>query len=295
MAAKKGKELDLGGIRLQLDPFILVRRVLMRQKLLLTCIAILGGILTIVAYLNEPKVYASNSQIAIRTDTRDESYFRRLVNRAMRDIRSNEEMMLTINELDLFGSTRANLPYEMALRRMRRELRIDRSTGSVAVSFESRNPLQAQKVVAFVTERVLGTFFELIDSPFRRQITALQRGIGELEPKVEEARTELFEFKARHPSIAVTVPEFVSRDSPLAAVQDDLKSAERNLKRCYAGRDAVAPPPRAVKPKTDGPACRRLAELKKRQKEHARAVHRQPPRSPPADVGNCHPRRGLWS
>ncbi len=45
--AKKGKEFDIGGIRVQVDPFILVRRVLMRQKLLLRLVAIVGGASTI--------------------------------------------------------------------------------------------------------------------------------------------------------------------------------------------------------------------------------------------------------
>lgn len=263
--AKKGKEIDLGGLRLQVDPFILVQRVLMRQKLTLFLIAMIGGALTVYSYLNTPKVYQSYSSIAIRTESRSADYWRQLANRAMRDLNSGSELMLIINELDLFGSTRFGLPYDIALRRMRRELTIDRRTDSVSVRFESKNPKQAQLVVAFVTERVLGTFANLIDSPYRRQIEALDRGIVELQPKVQEARTKLFEFKAKHPTVAVRNPDFIiAPTSPMAGLQTEISRAERNLKRCYAGQTA-APVPRARKPRTDGPACRRLAELKRRK------------------------------
>ncbi len=262
--AKKGKEIDLGGVRLQVDPFILLQRVLMRQKLMLMVCGIIGGALTIYAYKTTPKVYSSNASIAIRTESRAEDYWRKLANRAMRDVNSNAELMLIINELDLFGATRTGMPYEMALRRIRRELKIDRSSGSVSVGFESKEPKQARDVVAFVTERVLNTFANLIDSPYRREIDALGRGIVELQPTVQVARTKLFEFKARHPSVAVRTPDFIAPSSPLGGVEGEIKVAERNLKRCYAGERAapVAKPKKVV---TNGPACRRLAELKRRK------------------------------
>lgn len=264
--AKKGKEIDLGGLRLQVDPFILLQRVLMRQKLLLSIIAVIGGALTIFFYKSTPKVYASNSQIAIRTESRAEDYWRKLANRAMRDLNSNAELMLIINELDLFGSTRGNpaIPYEMALRRMRMEMNIQRQSGSISVRFESKDPKQARDVVAFVTERVLGTFANLIDSPYRREIDALERGIVELQPKVKEARQRLFEFKAKHPTVAVNTPSFIAPTSPLGGVETQIKAAERNLKSCYAGaRAAPAPPP--SKKVTSGPACQRMRELERRK------------------------------
>ncbi|MCA9549866.1 MAG: hypothetical protein KC933_07520 [Myxococcales bacterium] len=262
--AKKGKEIDLGGIRLQVDPFIILQRVLMRQKLMLTIIAVIGGAITIFAYKSAPKIYQSYSTVAIRTESREEDYWRKLANRAMRDLNSNSELMLIINELDLFGSTRATNPYEIALRSLRRELKIDHATGQVGVRFESKSAKQAQQVVAFVTERVLGTFANLIDSPYRREIEALNRGIAELEPKVQVARTKLYEFKAKHPSVAVLTPDFIAPTSPLGGVESEIERAERNLKRCYAGERETAPAP-AAKPKTDGPACRRLAELQARK------------------------------
>lgn len=262
--AKKGKEIDLGGLRLQVDPFILLQRVLMRQKLMLTLFAVVGGALTIYAYKSAPKVYSSNASIAIRTESREEDYWRKLANRAMRDVNSNAELMLIINELDLFGATRVNMPYEMALRRIRRELKIDRSTGSISVGFESKDPKQARDVVAFVTERVLNTFANLIDSPYRREIDALGRGIVELQPTVKEARTKLFEFKAKHPTVAVLTPDFIAPSSPLGGVEGEIKKAEMNLKRCYAGVQQAAPAPKA-RPTNTGPACRRLDELTKRK------------------------------
>jgi capsular polysaccharide biosynthesis protein len=264
--AKKGKEIDLGGIRLQVDPFIILQRVLMRQKLFLILVAIIGGGITIYAYKSAPKIYLSYSTVAIRTESREEDYWRKLANRAMRDLSSNSELMLIINELDLFGSTRATNPYEIALRTMRKELKIDHATGQVGVRFESKSAKQAQQVVAFVTERVLGTFANLIDSPYRREIEALDRGIAELEPKVQVARARLYEFKAKNPSVAVLTPDFIAPTSPLGGVETEIERAEKNLKRCYSGEREAAPTSAAApKPRTDGPACRRLEELKARR------------------------------
>lgn len=264
--AKKGKEIDLGGLRVQIDPLILVRRVLLRQKKLLALIAVLGGIGTIYAYKSSPKMYASSSQIAIRNENLQEDYVRNLANRAMRDLNSNGEMMLMINELDLFPGIRSTLPYEMALRRMRRELRVDRGPGLISVNFESKDPIEAQRVVAFVTERVLEKFANLLDSPYRRNLEALARAAQELEPKVKEARTQLFEFKAQYPEVAVTTPDFIKSDSPMAGLQTEIERAETGLKRCYAG--ATSPAPAAPSPpKKTGPACLRLKELQRRHSE----------------------------
>lgn len=273
--AKKGKEFDLGGIRVQLDPLILARRILARQKVFLSVVALLGGIATVVQYKATPKIFVSRSSIAIRTERGSESYFRQLVNTAMRDLNSNAELMLIINELNLFPQIRATLPYELALRRMKRELQLDRSSGVVNVSFESKDPRQAQQVVAFITERVLGTFAELLDKPREGEIEALDRRIAELEPDLDDARRRLFEFKARHPDIAIQEPLFIPRDSPLAPVNSRIDLAERNLKQCYAGR-AVIPDPGA--PSLRAPSsCRLLAEKEGRR---AKLLQRLTPQHP---------------
>lgn len=255
--AKKGKELDLGGIRVQVDPFILTRRILTRQKLLLTTVAVLGGAITVGMYKTTPKSYASSANVAIRVDAMDETYVRTLLNRAMRDLNSDGEMMLMINELDLFPSTRVSLPYDIALRRMRNELNINRSTGSIGVSYMSKDPVECQRVVAFATERVLAKIQNLLDSPYKRELEALDSAITELEPKVKEAQTKLYEFKAKHPSIAVTTPDFIPQDSPLAAIESDIKRAERNLKRCYAGAKPV------TRPSQLPPVCREASSARR--------------------------------
>jgi uncharacterized protein involved in exopolysaccharide biosynthesis len=261
--AKKGKEIDLGGVRVQVDPFILIRRVLMRQKLLVSVIGVVGAVLTVLAYKAEPKVYSSSATIAIRTESMPEDYVRKLINRAMRDMHANTERMLLINELDLFGSTRASLPYDIALRTLTGPdgLKVDQQQGSIGVSFFSKDPQQAQMVVAFATERVLGKLANLLDSPYRRQLEALSRGIEELEPKVQIARTNLFQFKAKHPEIAVVMPDLIREDSPLAGIQKDIERAELGLRACYAGVKApVAAAPRA---RPEGPACQRVKELRR--------------------------------
>ena len=124
-----------------------------RLLVLLFLVAVIGGIITIYLYKNEPKIYASYASITVRTENMEMDFARKFVNRGMRNLNSNEEMMLIINELDLFPSTRAAMPYTIALRRMRRELIIKNSQGQIEVIFESKDPRESQRVVAFVVER----------------------------------------------------------------------------------------------------------------------------------------------
>ena len=256
--AKKGKEFDLGGIRLQVDPFIIARRVLMRQKLLLASVAVLGMTLTVVLYKSTPKLYTSDATIAIRVDAMDENFVRTLMNRAMRDFNSDGEMMLMINELDLFGGTRVSLPYEMALRRMRAELQINQSTGSIGISYTAKEPPETQRVVAYASERVLAKIGNLLDSPFRREAEALDAAIAELEPKLKKAQKELYEFKADHPTIAISVPDFIPQDSPSAAIETKIKRAQDDLKSCYVSGSPLP------KPKKSSAACLEAQAAKRR-------------------------------
>src|SRR5687768_12406366 len=94
--AKKGKEIDVGGLRIQVDPIIIGRRILMRQKLTLAAVAIAGGLTTAVLYKTTPKTYTSDATIAVRVDALDEVQARTLVNRAMRDLNADGEMMLMV-------------------------------------------------------------------------------------------------------------------------------------------------------------------------------------------------------
>jgi uncharacterized protein involved in exopolysaccharide biosynthesis len=240
--AKKGKEFDLGGFRVQIDPFILAKRVVMRQKLLLAAVGFIGGLITISMYKNAPKRFRSDATIAIRVDALDENYVRTLMNSAMANLNADAEMMLMVNELDLYPGQRMGQPYEMALRRLRGELGINRSTGSINISFMSVSPVESQRIVAFATERVLEKIRNLLDSPVVREMQALDQAIQELEPRAKAAQTQLFEFKAEHPEIAITTIEFIPQDSPLASIDRDLKRAEVNLKRCYAGQTIVETP-----------------------------------------------------
>lgn len=257
--AKKGKEFDIGGIRVQIDPFILVRRVLMRQKLLLTLVAIVGGAATIAMYLVTDKRYATSSTIAIRTDTMQEQTVRNLVNRAMRDVNSNVEMMLMINELNLFASTRAGLPYDIAIRSMRRELNIKRSTGSIGVSFASKQALECERVVSFASERVLEKIANLLEAPHTRKLADLERRATEIDPQAKEAQDKVLNFKAKYPKIALPRNlEFISQGSGGSSIQKSLEAAKKNLKACYANVSA----PVVVKRKIpDGPECRSLKSV----------------------------------
>src|SRR5437870_1455604 len=118
--ARKGKELAIGGWRVQIDPLVLISRVLMRQKLLLSLVAVVGGTATVASYLAAPKIYLSHSNILIRYENFDEGYLQKLLNVSVGYFGSDLEMMTLINELDLYDSTRSRLPYEMALREIRK-------------------------------------------------------------------------------------------------------------------------------------------------------------------------------
>src|SRR5262245_5521977 len=186
--AKKSKEIEIGGLRIQIDPLILVRRILSRQKLLLAIVALIGGIATVGLYLRTPKKYTSSAEIVIRAEAFQEDYLRKLLNVVARFLGSDTEMMIIINELDLYANTRANLPYDIALREMRRELKIDRPGGSILISFQSKNPAEAQRVVAFVTERIMSKLADLKDSPFKQQLDAVRTGLNDVEPRLQQAQ-----------------------------------------------------------------------------------------------------------
>src|SRR5262249_51928799 len=136
---KKSKEIELGGWRIQVDPLILVRRILTRQKKLLALVAVLGMISTALLYKGTPKRYTSSAEILIRQEAFQEDYLRKLLNVVARYVGSDTEMMIIINELNLYAPTRAAYPYDLALREMKRELKIDRPGGAISISFTSKS------------------------------------------------------------------------------------------------------------------------------------------------------------
>lgn len=256
--AKKGKEIDIGGWRIQIDPVVLAQRILMRQKKLLTWIAILGGIATIAFYKTTKKQYTSHAEILIRSENFSDDYLRKLLNVVSRYVGSDTEMMIIINELNLYQKMRATLPYDLALRAMSRELQILRPTGSLHISFKSRSPQEAQRVVAFVTERMITKLEDLKDSPFRRELEAIDRAIEDVEPMTRAAQLKLFEFKALHPDIAIrTEGLLIQPDSPAASLEEEIKRAEQDLARARLG----APPVSTTPTKKDTAPRRRLREL----------------------------------
>lgn len=261
--AKKSKEIEVGGLRIQIDPLILVRRILMRQKLLLTIIALIGGMATIGLYLRTPKKYTSFAEIVIRAETFQEDYLRKLLNVVARYIGSDTEMMIIINELNLFAQSRATLPYDIALRDMRKELKIDRPGGSIVISFQSKNPAEAQRVVAFVTERLMTKLTDLKDSPYKQQLEAINTGLEEVAPRLRDAQLKLYEFRNEHPEISLRQVETTAlTGSPMATLNAEMERANNEMKRCYGG---IAATPAPVK--KDGPACRRLRELERGRDE----------------------------
>ncbi len=235
--AKKGKEFEFAGLRIQIDPLVLIRRIAMRQIPMLLLVASIGGVITIGAYLKTPKRYQSTSRILIRYESFRESYLRKLLNVAAGYLGSDTEMMLILNELDLYPEVRTSKPYEIALYRLRKELDVDPDVKQISVKFMSEDPRLAQRIVAFTTERIMNKIASLNEAPFNRQLDAIERSISDIEPKKTDAERQLFEFKAKHPRIAMQVSGLlIDENSPLNAVQNEIRQAESDLGDARAGR-----------------------------------------------------------
>ena len=235
--AKKGKEFEFAGLRIQIDPLVLARRIVLRQMPMLALVATIGGVITVGAYLRTPKRYQSSSTILIRYESFQESYLRKLLNVAAGYLGSDTEMMLILNELDLYPNIRTSKPYEIALYQLRRELDVDPDVKQISVKFMSEDAGLAQLIVAFTTERIMNQIASLNEAPYDRELEAIDRTLFEVEPKKTEAERKLFEFKAKHPRIAVQVSGLlIDENSPLKAVQEGIRDAERELADARAGR-----------------------------------------------------------
>lgn len=253
--AKKSKELELGGLRIQLDPLVLLRRIVTRQKLLLAVIALVGGVVTAAQYVRTPKKYTSYAEIVIRAEAFQEDYLRKLLNVVARYVGSDTELMMVVNELDLYADMRKSMPYELVLRDMRSRLKIDRPGSSLVISFQSKSPRDAQLVVAFVTERVMTKLADLKDSPYRQQLDAIATGLTDVEPRLKDAQLRLFEFKQKHPEIALR-PNTAREGSPAAIIEDEIERTRAALEGCFGEVvETMAAPKRKMTP-----ACRRLDE-----------------------------------
>lgn len=254
---RKGKEIDLGGIRIQVDPLVLITRVIMRQKVLLAIVALVGGLATASAYLLAPKKFTSRSNILIRYENFEDDYLQKLLNVAVGYLGADLEMMVIINELNLYEKTRASLPYEMALRSIRRELGVKNQPRNIEISFLSEKPLEAQRVASFVTERLLGKMAELNEAPFTRELEAIEVSVLELEAKKKNADNKLFEFRAAHPEIANRMAEFMPQSSPTDSIDAEIRRAEQDLIAARTGR--VIDP--AIRAPRNTPGMQRLREL----------------------------------
>lgn len=257
--ARKGKEIALGGLRIQVDPLVLAGRVLMRQKMLLAIVAVVGGVGTVGAYLRAKKVYESRSNVLIRYENFEDFYLQKLLNVAVGYLGSDLEMMIIINELDLYAKIRSRMPYEMALREIRRELGINSKTRNIEIKFKSTDPVLAQRVVAFVTERLLGKMAELNEAQFNRDLDSIQVSLRDVEPKKTQAETKLFAFANAHPEIAGRLADLMLPSSPTAAIEDEIRRAEAELSAARAGK-VLAPEPGA-RPRNNGPEMTRLGEM----------------------------------
>lgn len=257
--ARKGKEIAVGGLRIQVDPLVLAGRVLMRQKMLLAIIAVVGGAATVGTYLRAKKVYESRSNVLIRYENFEDFYLQKLLNVAVGYLGSDLEMMIIINELNLYDKVRARMPYDMALREVRKELGINSKTRNIEIKFKSTDPVQAQRVVAFVTERLLSKMAELNEAQFNRDLDSIQVSLRDVEPKKTEAETRLFAFANAHPEIAGRLADLMMPSSPSAGIDDEIRRAEQELSAARAGK--VLAPEVGNRPRTTGPEMQALLRL----------------------------------
>ncbi len=257
--ARKGKEIAVGGLRIQVDPLVLAGRILMRQKMMLAIIAVVGGVATVGSYLRAKKVYESRSNVLIRYENFEDFYLQKLLNVAVGYLGSDLEMMIIINELNLYEKIRGRMPYEMALREIRRELGINSKTRNIEIKFKSTDPAQAQQVVAFVTERLLGKMAELNEAQFNRDLDSIQVSLRDVEPKKTAAETKLFAFANAHPEIAGRLADLMLPNSPSAGIDEEIRRAEAELAAAKAGKVLV--PDTGGRPRTSGPEMQRLMQL----------------------------------
>lgn len=246
---------------------MLASRVVLRQKRLLLVAALIGGVATSVAYLRTPKKYTARSNILIRYENFGEHYLQKLLNVAVGYLGSDQELMLIVNELDLYAKMRRSMPYEMALRRIRDDIRVQNQPRNIEIKFTSEDPVEAQRVVAFTTERLLSKFAELNEAPFNRELEAVNNAIEETAPKKSKAEARLFEFKDKYPSIANRVSDLLGTSgSGLPELEAEVRRAEKDLIAARTG-GITAPTSRAVR---NTPALQELRDLE-RQLQEAKA------------------------
>lgn len=233
--AKKGKEFEFAGVRVQIDPLILARRLITRQIPLLVAVALIGGAITAFSYKSAERRYLSKSSVLIRYEAYDETYLGKILNVAASYFGSDAEMIIILNELNLFESMRASRPYELAIGRLRDELIVRTSEQRIEVGYKSNMPRLAQRVVAFTTERLLNKMAELNEAPFNRELDAVESSLGDVEPRLKKAEQQLFEFKNRHPRIASELTILDGADSPSSLVDAAIREAERELAAARSG------------------------------------------------------------
>jgi len=238
--AKQGKDFEFAGIRVQIDPLILVRRVITRQKLLLFIVATIGGILTIGAYLKAEKVYRAESKIGIRAENFEEAHLNKILTTAGSFFLSEQELILILNELDLYAATRARY-YELAIQRLRGELQVAPGDDSIGVAFKSKDPAQAQLVVAFAVERLMQRLGELNNTPYDREIEAINRALREAEPRLDAAQLAVSEFQSANPEVVQAVEKGTSAggDGSGRRLDDQIREIERQIAALKSG--AVVP------------------------------------------------------
>jgi len=254
--AKKGKVFEFIGVRFQLDPLIIARRILTRQVPLLATIALIGGVSTIVSYKRAKRIFESRAGIAIRSADFNENRLDKDLNLAANFLASDAEMVLILNELDLYADARRTKPYEKSIQNFRDELVLNTDVGRIEIAYRSENARQAKRVVEFVTERVMSALSQVFEAPFTAEIDVIQRSLQVIEPKLKGAEERLFAFKNKHPRISSELTVLDGVDSPVSAIDIAIRRAEKELAAAKSGK----PLPRSQRRGGRNPALKRAKQ-----------------------------------
>jgi polysaccharide biosynthesis transport protein len=208
--------------------------------------------LTIVSYERATRVYMSKAGIVIRSADFNEVRLDKNLTLAANFLASDPEMMLILNELDLFANARRTQPYERSVTRLRGEIILSPGVERIDIAFMSNDAKQAKRVVEFVTERVMHTLSRLFEAPFTSEIDVIQRTLQKVEPKLKAAENALFEFKNKHPRISSDLTVLDGVDSPVSALDAAIRQAVKEVAAAKTGRALARPRKQAVQTPSSG-------------------------------------------
>ncbi len=231
----KGEHVEIAGLTVQLDPMVVISRILMRQKLLFVFTFVAGLVLTAEAYLHTTKKYESQSQILIRYEKFQDETLQKAINLFFGFLGSDPELSVLLNELDLYPEIRAEKAYEEAIKKLRGQLKIQVVVQNITISFISPSPEQAQRVVAFTAERLLDKVGDLTEAPYTTKLAGVEDALAEVQARKRVADAALNAFRAKNPDIVLSMSEYGAAMVGKEKDADEaIKQAESELRAARA-------------------------------------------------------------